>query len=319
MIAPETVGSAEAAAPAADLAVQPVSEQASPAVAPADTPFPVPLAGTDGPFPRAPVGESIPAGRTWMERVGSHALVLRMLLIVVAAAVLTGRKTGDPSESDDSIAASAGQEIRFDSQGQPELPIPDHLHLTTPVEMAIDHSAAQSTMDSAEPRALEPFVSAEDRAITSKLAIAETTGSDATFAGQSGAAALSEPQVNRVDSMASAVENSAVPGTSGAGPRVDANQFSEGSTSVGATTVSNRTVLEDEALAVPTLEDLESSAGIMADTRGYDGPNFSRTPFGITDSDLLLHLDELIQRSSRPATGNPAASYSAAASPTSSN
>ena len=261
-------------------------------------------------------------GRTWMERVGSHALILSMLLIVVAAAVLTGRNTGDPADSDDAVAASVGKEIRFDSQGQVELPIPDHLHLSEPVELAHDHSAAMSAIDYADPGVIAPYGFAEERTITQKLSLGQNNASvpsEALFANRTGIAALSEPRVNRNDSVASAYENSATAGVSEPGPGVEANRLYDGSTSVGATTVSNRTVMEDEALAVPTLEDLESSAGLMSETRPFDGPSFSRTPFGLSDSDLFLHLDEMIQRSSTPTTRNAASRYSAAGSPTHSN
>jgi hypothetical protein len=303
-------GPPEPFATSANLADQAANgEQAAPAVFPSHATPQAPPAGEPGPVSTTAATDSVPGGRTWMERVGSHALILSMLLIVVAAAVLTGRNTGDPSDSDDSVAASVGQEIRFDSQGQVELPIPDHLHLSAPVDVATDHSAAMNYAD--------PFVSAEQRTITQKRALVDRTAavpSGTAVADQYGTAALSEPQVNRNDSFASAYEYSEAAGISGPGPQIDANQFYDGSTSVGATTVSNRTVMEDEALAVPTLEDLESSAGILPNTRQYDGPNFSRTPFGLSESDLLLHLDELIQRSSIPAT-----SYSAAGSPTPSN
>jgi hypothetical protein len=187
--------------------------------------------------------------------------------------------------------------------------LPEHLHLSTPGELVKDHAAAKSPVSAVAPM------------ITEQLEAAQRTHShrpEAT-ASRSGTAALSEPLVNRSDSTDSVYASSKAAGILEPNPRVAAGPFDEAATSIGATAVSNRTVMQDEALAVPTLEDLESSAGIRSDSQRYHGPNFSRTPFGLSDADLLLHLDELIQRSSPPATSNPAASYSAAGSPTSSN
>ncbi|MEC7408830.1 MAG: hypothetical protein VYB72_08445 [Planctomycetota bacterium] len=40
---------------------------------------------------KLPLTDSVPAGRTWMEQVGSHGIVIGLLLSVIAAALLTGR------------------------------------------------------------------------------------------------------------------------------------------------------------------------------------------------------------------------------------
>ncbi len=317
----------EPAAPPAGFADHPpIGEQPQPPDSSQDSTHEAPTAAPRSPFPTAPVEQSLPAGRTWMERVGSHALVLSMLLIVVAAAVLTGRRTQDPSELDEAVSASVGQEIRFDSREQTELPIPDHLQLTTPDEVAADHSAVHSPIESLDPRASQPLATAAESSIGERFAFgapaAQNTATAATEPSRgapSGTAPLSVSQMDRRESLAAAHASSAADPASLAGQQVDARQFYDAPTGAGATAVSKRTAMEDEALAVPTLEDLESSAGTMTGTRPLDGPQFSRTPFGITDTDLLLHLDELIQANSRSTTSNPAASYSAAGSPTSSN
>ena len=283
--------------------------QAPPVVSPSQSTPQAPPTGELGPSSTNAANDSHPMGRTWMERVGSHTLILSMLLIVVAAAVLTGRNTGDPAESDDAVAASVGKEIQFDAQGQVELPIPDHLHLSESLEVANDHSPPMSAVDYADPGVIEPYALDGERTITQKLAFDRRPAANPAeefVATQSRSTALSEPQRNRDDSLASTYENSDAAAVSKPGPHVESSQPHDGSMSVGATTVSNRTVLEDEALAVPTLEDLESSAVMMCETRRFDGPSFSRTPFGLSDSDLFLHLDEMIQRSSTPVTRNAA-------------
>ncbi len=70
--------------------------------------------------------DQLPAGRTWMEKIGSHALVLAMLLIVVAAAFLTGNGK-DNQQYDDSVADTI-TELDFDLGENAELPIPEHDH-----------------------------------------------------------------------------------------------------------------------------------------------------------------------------------------------
>jgi hypothetical protein len=59
------------------------------------------------------------------------------------------------------------------------------------------------------------------------------------------------------------------------------NRFFDGSSTIDAMPVSNRTAT-DEALIVPTLEDLQSSRSEVVEMPNNNSPRYSRTPFAIT-------------------------------------
>ena len=62
--------------------------------------------------------------RSWMETLGSHGVIAVLLMLVVAAALLTGRESSD-LESGDSLA-EIGELLDFDDGTRVDLPIPPH-------------------------------------------------------------------------------------------------------------------------------------------------------------------------------------------------
>jgi hypothetical protein len=68
----------------------------------------------------APIRPDEPAGRSWMETFGSHGLVVVLLLVVIGAALLSGRKS--PSPEFESLVEYEPVDDRFEV----ELPIPLH-------------------------------------------------------------------------------------------------------------------------------------------------------------------------------------------------
>ncbi len=226
--------------------------------------------------------DPLPAGRTWMEKIGSHALVLVMLLIVVAAALLTGQGSGDTSY-DDSVAENAESELDFELGEKVQLPLPDHTHL---------HQSEEFAMDSPDKTASATEVK-QDSIDVSEEAEANLTVSTASVA-------LSAPKVNEedlaVEIASTELENvdtelSAAELIAQSTPRIETNKFFHHSESVDAVAVSNRVMTEK----VPTLEDLETGSSETAAPARQDGPNFTRTPFGLSDSLLMEKLEQYIQ------------------------
>lgn len=210
-----------------------------------------------------------PAGRTWMERISSHALVLVMLLIVVAAAMITGRGPNDPSELDDSVA-NENREIQFDDSAV-ELPMPDHAH----------QKSTPKLVQSVEPAA-PTGRSTED--VKFKLA---SDGSPSLMAQANLNTEPAAPLPEVTVSLEPAADEVAAPAT-----RIEANKIVQDTDGTEAQMVSAR----EDVSAVPTLEELESA--IQPETEVDRGPDFSNTPFGITDATLLRQLDQLINEMS---------------------
>lgn len=100
---------------------------------------------------RPPILDARPAGRTWAETVMAHRTVLLMLVIVIAAAIWTSRRSSDPKEAmetlaDRGIAINAGDVITNDFQidaGEPEsTPVPTSVAVGTPVAEKVVAAAA---------------------------------------------------------------------------------------------------------------------------------------------------------------------------------
>lgn len=71
---------------------------------------------------RAPISSGTPAGRSWMDSIGSHGIVVALLLVVVAAALITGRNATD-SDADGNLAEST-EWLDFDEGSDVQLPLP---------------------------------------------------------------------------------------------------------------------------------------------------------------------------------------------------
>ncbi len=67
-----------------------------------------------------------PAGRSWMEVVRQHGVVVFLLLVVVATAIFTGRET-DVDQSDAAVAGAV-QFTEIDDGIAVEVPLPSHTH-----------------------------------------------------------------------------------------------------------------------------------------------------------------------------------------------
>lgn len=74
------------------------------------------------PIPPARPSIGVPAGRSWSESIGSHGIVLALLLVVVAAALISGRD--GEKESAESSLAEHSDLIEFDSGELVSLPDP---------------------------------------------------------------------------------------------------------------------------------------------------------------------------------------------------
>lgn len=72
-----------------------------------------------------PAPSEVPAGRSWMETIGSHGVVIGLLLAVISAALLTGGKgpTSSQQQTD---------QLNFDEVAV-DLPIPDQLYVDSAV------------------------------------------------------------------------------------------------------------------------------------------------------------------------------------------
>ncbi len=241
------------------------------------------------PNPETPRERStiIPAGRLWMEKIGSHSLVLLMLLIVVAAALFTGRGSSDPSQLDDSVAHHASHEIDFDVQHNASLPLPAHSHLPGTVDLAAQTQIPADTDVIANRSATgvegQSWIDESPQYAATQYG-AEQLGGAVVFPASehSTSVALDAPAATYSEPVAPSSEpNRSASSIATVGAPIEANEFFDRSSTIDATTVSNRTAIDD-AFSVPTLEELESGNVAVAPTPTLNTPHFSKTPFGIT-------------------------------------
>lgn len=236
--------------------------------------------------------DNAPAGRTWMERVSSHGLVLVMLLIVVAAALLTGRNSGDPPGFDDSVAVDVG-ELQFDLGESTELPLPTHQHMALDLDAENAASASIDAPLETEAPVATDSASGDTAEFSVDGVAAETVG---TAIGPLPVAEKALSEITAAVAPPAVTADAVTPPRSGNdpmaeyAPRIEVNKYVQG------TDPDDLSGARQKSLAVPTLEELESA--IAKEPQSHPGPEFSKTPFGITDANLLQRLNDLIEEKS---------------------
>ncbi len=75
---------------------------------------------------RHPIPHHQPAGRSWMERIGSHSVVVVLLLVVIAAGLVIGRNSRN--QGIDSSLADSSDLLDFDEGTELDLPLPKHVY-----------------------------------------------------------------------------------------------------------------------------------------------------------------------------------------------
>ena len=215
----------------------------------------------------------LPAGRTWMEKFGSHALVLGMLAVVVAAAMLTGRGN-DPPTTDDSVANRSAEGLDFDAATDIELPGPtDYATAETPTA---ETPTANPGLGGEVPAGIPMYSTA------AKPAAAKAVAAAATVAGGPAASV----QATSLDPPHTTVTPAGSTPIAGSDSGIEFNHFVSPSGGIEATTVSSRTP-NDTPPHVPSLEG-PGSGGPAGHVSQPNGPHFSRTPFGIADWSAYL-------------------------------
>jgi len=96
-------------------------------------PVPCPAGIDSAPVPPqaiTPAPTDVPAGRSWMDSIGSHGIVVALLLIVVAAALYTGR--ADDGEAADNSLGDGRDWLNYNVVG--EVSLPDDLPAGTDID-----------------------------------------------------------------------------------------------------------------------------------------------------------------------------------------
>ena len=129
-----------------------------------------------------PVGQTDrPAGRSWMDSIGSHGIVVALLLVVVAAALYTGRAGKD--DPDDSSLADGRDWLEYGTGEEISLP-----NATVADGVLADVDKPESTLDSgpaiaAAESPLDENMSTSTALLRQPVESDQLHGSDSTFAG----------------------------------------------------------------------------------------------------------------------------------------
>lgn len=242
---------------------------------------------------RNPIPRDQPAGRTWMERIGSHSVVVVLLLVVIAAGLVIGRNSRN--QGFDSSLANSSDLLDFDEGTELELPLPKHDYnqQTNTAATAEAESSAQSQVPGVS--ALEPSGTLTNTIVASDVApslsqkpAADGATVDADILADS-AAWLNDPRTDlpRTDLAATGDADA---------DRVEVDNVNDGFTNVDFMAASNRIPAETSFDTLPTLDDLDdqpSGAGglPMPDAR-TPVPQLSKTPAPIIDWRLYLPKEE---------------------------
>ncbi len=220
-----------------------------------------------------------------MERIGSHSVVVVILLVVIAAGLVIGRNSRNQG-LDSSLADSSELLLDFDEGTELELPLPKHDD-NRQSKFAATESSAQSQLPGvsafAPSDSLTSAIVATDVATSPNRDAAADDASAADIFADS-AARLSDP---RTDLAA----------TGGADANlVGVNNVNEGSANVDFLAASSRIPAETSLNSLPTLDELDdqpSAAGEQTTVAAKTpAPRLSKTPAPIIDWRPYLPREE---------------------------
>jgi hypothetical protein len=220
-----------------------------------------------------------------MERIGSHSVVVVLLLVVIAAGLVIGRNSRNQG-LDSSLADSSDLLLDFDEGTELELPLPKHDDKQQS-KFAATESSAQSQQPGVS--ALEPSDS-----LTSAIVATDVTTSPSREAAVDGAsvadifadsaARLSDP---RTDLAATGGADANV---------VEVNKVNEESSNVDFLAASSRIPAETSLNSLPTLNELDDQPSSVGEQTKADAktpaPRLSKTPAPIIDWQPYLPPEE---------------------------
>jgi hypothetical protein len=223
-----------------------------------------------------------------MERIGSHSVVVVLLLIVIAAGLVIGRNSRN--QGIDSSLADSNDLLDFDEGTELELPLPKHVY-NPPTEIATT-AQAESSAQSQQPgvSALESTEALTNAVVASDVSTGpsreETVGGVSVAADifADSAATLNDPRTDL-----------AVIGDANAN-RIEVNKVNDGSTKVDFVAASARTPAETSLNTLPTLDDLDDqpagAGGLTMPDAKTPSPQLTKTPAPIIDWRLYLPNEE---------------------------
>jgi hypothetical protein len=247
-----------------------------------------------------------------METLGSHGVVVMLLLVLVAAALVTGRHW----RSSDTALSEHNELLDFDAGTEFDLPLP--LHDLTP---SSPEASGQIATTLPEPAAPPPPLQSTEEPMQP---LAESVRPSPPAQEPTGETSLSEPGLDGFSHPESESQPSTqalvtlnTPQTPAISPApiqtqgVQVNEFVRETDEVSATTVSKRVPATNPAFDFPSLEDLADQAPGTGEvpSAGLDGsfslaatqphtPRSSRTPMGIEDlltKNLSQYIDQLLE------------------------
>ena len=211
---------------------------------------------------RAPISSDTPVGRSWMDSIGSHGILVSLLLVVVAVALIAGRNAAD-SGADGNLAEST-EWLDFDEGSDVQLPLPSSV-----IEPA-SNSDITSLVESMGLANEEPSIADAGTQQTQDDAIENSTllgipepqagfSPDYVADGSSGplSSTLTVPADEYLDpAMAQA--------TAAASNNVQFNEYVSGPAWMDVMTAANRVSIGDDGSVLPSLQEL---AGETMDVR----------------------------------------------------
>lgn len=231
-----------------------------------------------------------PAGRSWMERIGSHSAVVVLLLIVIAAGLVIGRNSAD--QGFDSSLADNSDLLDFDEGTELDLPLPKHGYQPQASVADVEPSKVVSARTS-EPKIadIEPgtatsnaMVANEVEAGTSEVTVASEETNAAVEETADSAALLNNPQTDLAS--AGAVD----------ADRMEVNKVNDGSTNVDFMAASSRVPVETSDDDLPTLDELddqsEGESELSLPEVTTPAHRLSKTPAPIIDWRLYLPREQ---------------------------
>ena len=245
---------------------------------------------SDKPNPEYRPVDPVPTGRTWMEQIGSHSLVVTMLLIVVAAALLTGRRTEDANESQVADAESLEDGLEYESRDDSELPLGPHRHThaglsgdSVSERSEVASIASQSAPTAGENQPVANSAQSSAAELPSWLSDAPLTPPEPSAATS---VALKKPEIfadpSGMDADADSSRSTQSP--------INENPYFSGSTPLDVQPAATRTtdgalLTTDEAVLTTdeALLPADQAGAPAGPSAAAGGVRFTRTPFAVTD------------------------------------
>lgn len=214
-----------------------------------------------------------PAGRTWMETIGSHSVVVVLLLIVIASGLLIGRNSGD--KEGDAALADSSDLLDFDEGTEFELPLPQH-GAAPHVDYAVSAEGnASGPHDSPEP------IKADASDLASEMGVSD---SSSPVAGTDDGSQMQDRLANSETQVDAAINDQGLPQDAS---RIEVNKVNDGSSNVDFMAASSRIPTATSLDALPTLEELAGESTVPGPQAAVEEasptPRLSKTPAPIAD------------------------------------